>query len=308
MREIEVLEPGLLTSVQDPQGRRGFARYGVSSSGAMDVPAANAANALLGNLSTDALLEITWDGPTLRFSAAATIALTGAQFDVALDGARVTSNAVIEVPQGARLAFGQLHAGARAYLAIGGGIDVPVVLGSRATDLRGGFGGFMGRALRAGDRLPIGAGRAARTRRAVAIPPLDLESPVRILPGPHVDRFDPDVLDALCALPWTVSPHADRMGCRLEGPPLAHGGVSEVPSLGLPNGAIQVPGDGRPIVLLADHQPTGGYPVPAVVIGADLRILAQRMPGDEVRFELTSEPAAVEALRAQAKTLETRHR
>lgn len=295
--EIEVIDPGLLTSVQDVAGRRGSQRYGVSASGALDVPAARAANALVGNAPDAAVLEVTWDGPVLRFGASATVAVTGATFDLEVDGASMASGGPTGLPAGATLSFKALRSGARGYLAVRGGIDVDVVLGSRSTDLRGGFGGFQGRALRSGDRVPIGSAPQpgeADEPLAVSVPTAD--APVRILPGPHLRHFDPDVLDALCALPWVISPKADRMGYRLDGHPLAHGGVSEVPSLGLPNGAIQIPGDGRPIVLLADHQPTGGYPVPAVVIAADLRILAQRLPGDEVRFELTTEPAAVAAL------------
>lgn len=295
--DIEVIEPGLLTSVQDVLGRRGSQRYGVSVAGALDRQSARVANALVGNPEDAALLEITWDGPVLRFAASATFAITGADFAVELDGEPVTDGVAVPAPAGGTLAFDVLQAGARVYLAVRGGIDVPVVLGSRATDLRAGFGGHHGRALRAGDRLRIAADPSAPPASgsvAVAVPPSD--RPVRILPGPHLEHFDPDVLDALCAVPWSVSPKADRMAYRLDGAPLAHAGLAEVPSLGLPNGAIQMPGDGRPIVLLADHQPTGGYPVPAVVIGADLRILAQRLPGDEVRFELCSERDAVEAL------------
>ena len=299
--EIVVVEPGLLTSVQDATRRWGSQRYGVSVGGSLDALAARAANALVGNAPDAALLEITWDGPVLRFSSAVTVAITGAVFDTAVDGRPAPHATAVAVRAGATLSFGILRTGARAYLAFRGGIDVGEVLGSRSTDLRAGFGGFEGRALRAGDRLPIGAAvapaappPASERPLAVSVPPAD--APVRILPGPHLDRFDPDVLDALCAEPWTVSAQADRMGYRLDGPPLAHAGVSEVPSLGLPSGAIQVPGDGRPIVLLADHQPTGGYPVPAVVIGADLRVLAQRLPGDEVRFEVVSEQRALEAV------------
>lgn len=293
-----MLEPGLLTSVQSPTGRRGAERFGVSRSGALDGDAARAANLLVGNAAGDALLEITWDGPMLRFVGTATVAVSGAVFELDVDGRPVGHGAPLAVPASATLSFGVLRSGARGYLAVRGGIDVPEVLGSRSTDLRAGFGGFRGRALRAGDRLPVGTAGIQAPHRggplAVSVPPGDV--PVRILPGPHLDRFDPDVLDALCAEPWTISADSDRMGCRLDGPPLAHAAVSEVPSLGLPNGAIQVPGDGRPIVLLADHQPTGGYPVPAVVIGADLRVLAQRLPGDEVRFRITSYEEAIAAL------------
>ena len=295
--EIEVVEPGLLTSVQDPRGRWGSQRFGVATGGALDPYAARVANHVVGNAPDAALLEITWDGPVLRFSDAATIAVAGADFETDVAGRPVARLRASDVRPGESVSFGTLVSGARAYLAVDGGIDVPLVLGSRSTDLRGGFGGFEGRALRAGDRLRIGTSRRESSVGVTATAATaSFDGPIRILPGPHLDSFDPDVLDALCAEPWRCSPQADRMGCRLDGAPLARGGAGEIPSLGLPSGAIQLPADGRPIVLLADHQPTGGYAVPAVVIGADLRLLAQRLPGDEVRFVLTSQDAAIQAL------------
>jgi allophanate hydrolase subunit 2 len=177
-----------------------------------------------------------------------------------------------------------------------------------ATDLLAGFGGLAGRALRAGDRLaapsvPDVVTRCGRHLTEAGCPP-DPEAPVRILPGPHLGRFKAGTLDALCASTWRIADEADRMGYRLAGPRLCHVRGADITSLGLPIGAVQVPGDGQPVVLLADHQPTGGYTVLACVIRADLRLLAQRAPGDSVRFALTTPAEARAAVRAQRASLE----
>jgi biotin-dependent carboxylase-like uncharacterized protein len=183
-----------------------------------------------------------------------------------------------------------------------------MVLGSAATDLLAGFGGLEGRALRAGDRLAVPAVPDVVTRSGRHLPeagrPPDPEAHVRVLPGPHLDHFLCGTLEALCAATWRITDEADRMGYRLAGPRLRHVRGADVLSLGLPVGAVQVPGDGQPIVLLVDHQPTGGYAVLACVIRADLRLLTQRAPGESVRFALTTPIEARAALRAQRATLE----
>lgn len=277
--EIEVLDGGLLTSIQDATGRPGWRRYGVQAAGALDVEAAADANRLAGNSHSAAVLEITLLGPTLRLQVPATVGLAGADLGATLDGRPLSpgSSGI-----GREIAFGERRNGARAYLAVAGGIAIQPVLGSASTDLRSGFGGLHGRALRQGDRLPIGIGDPGPPTARRATPAR--VGPIRLLPGPHGDRFEEAALDRLCETAWSVSADADRMGYRLEGRPIARRERSELPSVGLPLGAVQVPPDGLPIVMLADRPVTGGYPVLACVARADIGRLAQLLPGDAVRF------------------------
>ena len=293
-REIEVLEPGLLTTIQDPLGRRGWRRYGVPVAGALDPLAARVANRLAGNGDAAALLEVTLAGPRLRVGATAVVALAGADLSATIDGLRLPPGQSRPARAGAVVAFGERRSGARAYLAFDGGLDVEPILGSPATDLRSGFGGLNGRPLRPGDRLRLApAGRPVARRTPSAAPTTFV---ARVLPGPHVHRFAPGALGRLCQEEWTVSPDADRMGYRLDGQPLQHAAQPEVASVGLPLGAIQVPPDGRPIVALADRPVTGGYPVIAVVALADIGLVAQRLPGEPLRFRATTPGEALDAL------------
>ncbi|MEO5986080.1 MAG: biotin-dependent carboxyltransferase family protein [Candidatus Limnocylindria bacterium] len=273
---IVVLEPGALTSVQTAGGRPGWRHLGVPVGGAVDPWSARLANRLVGNPDDAALIEVTHFGPTLRFEAAADVAIVGGAFTATLNGLPVPRATGRHVRPGATLRIGT-GSGARCYVALSGGIQVAPVLGSAATDLRSGFGGHDGRALRAGDRLAIG-GIAGVLRRGRDESP---SATIRIVPGPHGEATQ------LVGAAWTVSGMADRTGARLEGEPIRLE-PSEVQSMALPAGAIQVPPDGLPIVMLADRPVTGGYPVPACVIGADLGAAAQLRPGDEVQFELIS--------------------
>jgi biotin-dependent carboxylase-like uncharacterized protein len=297
---IEVIAPGLLTTVQDVVGRAAFGHLGVPCCGSMDIPATVLANRLVGNPRDAAVLEVTGLGPTLRVvGAPRVIAITGADLSAALDDVALVPGRGVLARAGSVLVFGERRAGFRAYLAISGGIDVPPVLGSRATDLLSGFGGLEGRALRSGDILRLGApGRmVAGLYVSPTWTPSDPLARVRFLPGPHADGFG---LDALADMQWRVTERADRMGYRLEPTVSATrlpGG--DVPSLGLPTGAVQVPRDGQPIVLMADHQPTGGYSVLATIIHADLPLLAQRGPGESVRFTPTTLELARSTLRQQ---------
>jgi KipI family sensor histidine kinase inhibitor len=277
--EIEVLDGGLLTSIQDAIGRPGWRRYGVQAAGALDPDAAVSANRLAGNPDAAALLEITLLGPTLHLPVPATVGLAGADLGATLDGRPLSPG---ESGIGREIAFGDRRNGARAYLAVAGGIAVPAVLGSASTDLRSGFGGLEGRALRQGDRLPIGIGDPGRPIERRPAPAR--VGPIRLLPGPHGDRFEETAFDRMFEAAWTVSARADRMGYRLEGRPIERREGSELPSVGLPLGAVQVPPDGLPIVMLADRPVTGGYPVLACVARADIDRLAQLLPGDPLRF------------------------
>lgn len=267
---IEVIEPGPLTSVQDPFGRPGWRRYGVPVGGAADAWSARLANRLAGNDDAAAVLEVTLGGCVLQAMSGVVVAVTGGLV-AGLDGVRLPGATArpMRTGQVLRLDPGE---GSRGYVAFGGGVVVPSVLGSTSTDLRAGFGGHDGRSLRAGDRLVIGPS-PARSARWTGRP---VSGPIRVVPGPS------DGLERLVHAAWTVGAHADRAGVRLDGAVAEIGG--EVATMGLPLGAIQVPPDGRPIVMLVDRPVTGGYRVPACVIGADIGRVAQLLPGDEVRL------------------------
>ncbi len=279
---IEVVDGGPLTTVQDPIGRRAWRHLGVPVGGAADGWSARLANRLVGNPDGAALLEMTF-AATLRCTTHATISLTGG-LDGTVDGLAVPRDTARLLRAGAVLRV-EPGPGARGYLAVGGGIDVPLVLGSRSTELRTGFGGYAGRPLRAGDRLSIGRPGGV-PMRWIGRDQAD-GGPIRLTVGPQAEGL----LDALAAGTFTVSAQADRTGVRLE-EHLPAGG--ETSSMGLPLGAVQVPPDGRPIVMLADRPVTGGYLVPAVVARADVGRVAQLRPGDVVRFA----PVSLEEARA----------
>jgi biotin-dependent carboxylase-like uncharacterized protein len=304
--EVEVLEPGLLTSVQDPFGRPGWRRYGVPVTGAADAFSARLANRLVGNPDAATLLEVTLLGPTLRLTAPAAVGLAGADLGAEVDRVPLAPGRAMRVRAGATIRFGSARRGLRAYLAFAGGIAEPIVLGSRATDLRSGFGGHEGRRLAAGDRLMLGDARQRpllRRARSLTDAP---EGPIRVTKGPHVDRFAAGALDAILATKWTVRVDSDRAGVRLDGAPLVHADPSsaEIAPVGLPLGAIQVPADGRPILALVDRPVTGGYPVIACIARADVARVAQLGAGAEVRFAVVDVATAVAALRAREAELD----
>ena len=297
-----VLEPGLLTTVQD-LGRPGLMRFGVTPGGALDRTALVLGNLLVGNEPGAAGLEITLIGPRLRFSKPAVVVLTGADLGATLNDVTLPLWAPAAVRSDDELAFLPTPTGAaRAYVCIAGGVSVDLVMGSRSTDLFGRFGGWSGRALEAGDELPLVAPRAPidhLLRRRLAHPPpkYDQNIPVRVVLGPQADLFTSDGLATFLDGAYAVSPQSDRMGLRLTGPGIAHRDGADLISEGIAHGAIQVPGDGQPIVLLSGRQTIGGYPKIATVIGADLDALGQRRPGHSVRF------AAVDLQAARALTL-----
>lgn len=299
---IEVVQPGLFTTVQD-KGRWGYQAYGVPVAGAMDRYAHRAANLLVGNAPDEATLEMTLMGGTYRFTASVWVAVCGADMKGTLDGAPIQNWSSLFVPAGAELSFQYAVQGCRTYLAIPGGVDVPLVLGSRSTYTRGGIGGVEGRALKSGDVLtapPADArGISARTLPAELVPVYGEETVLRVLLGPQDDFFTPAGLDALFGGRYVISDEADRMGYRLEGDKIEHGKKPDIVSDALCQGAIQVPGHGMPIVMMADRQTTGGYAKIGAVIGPDLSRLAQAKPGDAVRFVLCTDGEAVAALRAE---------
>lgn len=273
--------PGPLTTVQD-LGRRGVAHLGVPRAGALDEPALRAANRLVGNEPGAAGLETTLGGVALRAVAAVLVAVTGAPSPVRVDGRPAAWGAPVLVPAGALLEVGAATAGVRGYLAVAGGIDVPPVLGSRSTDLLAGLGPAP---LAAGDRLPVGTPPPYRARpELVPLPAPPAELVLRLRLGPRADWFTPEAVARLGRDRYLVSPTGNRVGLRTEGPPVARARDGELPSEGMVLGAVQIPPDGRPVVFLADHPTTGGYPVIGVVPAADLAAAAQARPGTPVRF------------------------
>jgi biotin-dependent carboxylase-like uncharacterized protein len=302
---VSVIKPGMLTTVQD-LGRWGFQAQGVPVAGPMDPVSHRLANALVGNDRDAALLEITLLGPELEFEDERLVAVAGADFDLALDGRPASSHAPFVVSAGSRLRFGARRRGARAYLAVSGGIAVPPVLGSRATHVVSRMGGVDGRALVAGDRLPLGntprASRAALPMTATESSS-DPQTTLRVLPGPQLEYFASDALDALQSAPYAIAQNSDRMGFRLEGPRLTHSRGADIISDATPLGVLQVPASGQPILLMADRQTTGGYPKIATVIAADLARAGQLAPADTIRFVVCTPGDALAALIAQERAL-----
>jgi antagonist of KipI len=284
---LRVLAPGLFTTVQDA-GRPGWRHLGVAQCGALDPGAAALANRLVGNATGEAVLELTLHGPTLEFDRPVRLAICGAVARATHQSASGPSFTVhggrpVELPPGV-LRIGTLHAGARAWLAFAGGVDAPVVLGSRSTDLRGGFGGIGGRALRAGDEVVLGATPAIACERP-RMPAwwIDPDADERGMPIRYVPALQSGGL-RLDRRPWRTSSHSNRQGVRLEGAPF-EGSREEQISAPVAPGTVQLPPNGEPIVLLADAQTVGGYPRLGHVIAADLPRLAQLRPGESVRFE-----------------------
>jgi KipI family sensor histidine kinase inhibitor len=299
-RHITVVRPGLFTTIQD-RGRWGHQANGVPVGGALDRVSHGAANALVGNDVGAATLEITLLGPELRFESDAVVAVTGADLGARVDGSEVMLNSAITCRPGAVLRFGERRSGSRAYMAVDGGIDVEPVLGSRATSALCGLGGVDGRAIVAGDRLPLGAPvRPERVRRVQDLTPVPHGGArLRVLPGPHQDFFPDDAFDHLQHRRFIVTPRSDRMGYRLEGARIPRIAAREMISDAAFIGGIQVPLSGEPILLMADRQTTGGYPQIATVITADLPLAGQLAPGDWIEFEICSRRDALDALVAQ---------
>jgi antagonist of KipI len=265
------------------------------------------ANALVGNSRDAATLEITLIGPVLEFESDCLIAIAGAEFAVSVDGAPLPYAHAVRVLSRTRLQFGNRLRGARAYLAVDGGFDAPVVLTSRSTHVPTGIGGWNGRALQKGDRLPLGVSErrpvALARRSAHAHDTLMDPAVVRVLSGPDDEHFADDALETLQSAPYAISADSDRMGFRLRGPQLRHRDGADIISDATPIGSLQVPGSGQPILLMADRQTTGGYPRIATVISADLGIAGQRAPGDSVSFRVCSAADALAALIARENAL-----
>jgi antagonist of KipI len=293
---LVVVKPGLLTTVQD-LGRRGYQGLGVPVAGPMDVYSHRLANRALGNAPMAAALEVTLVGPELVAEGDVICAVAGGDIAVSVDDARVEANRPFDVRSGGRIRFGTRRRGARMTLAVRGGFDVPATLGSRATHLVSRMGPFGGRPLRAGDRLPVGTATSTTSMQV----PQPLEIPaggaaVRIVPAVHRDRFTDAAWWTLISSRFVITPQSNRMGYRLEGPPLEHTRGADILSEATPIGALQVPASGQAILLMADRQTTGGYTTIANVITADLPIAGQLAPGDWISFLPCTHAEALKAL------------
>ncbi|ANU09139.1 allophanate hydrolase subunit 2 [Planococcus antarcticus DSM 14505] len=310
---LKMLKGGLQTTVQD-LGRTGFQKYGVIASGAMDPFAHRLANLLVGNSEQAATLEITLVGPVIEFHEDALIALCGGDLSPKVDGDVVRTWRMLKVTKGSTLTFGKPRVGARCYLAIAGGIDVPKVMGSRSTYLRAGIGGFQGRSLEKGDELAVG--QVTKQQQALQqkienefdwlLPPARyFEEPViRMMPGRQFDLFDRDSKKRIFSKAFTVSSNSDRMGYRLEGSKLSLETPAELISEAVAFGSVQVPADGNPIVLLADRQTTGGYPKIGQIISVDLPLISQLKQGQRLRFKEISLADAQQRLIEQEQSIQ----
>jgi len=303
MSGLTVAKPGMLTTVQD-LGRSGYQGLGVPVAGPMDWYSHRRANQLLGNDRMAAALEITLIGPELVADGEVGAIVTGAEFEVFMDATPIPHEQPFTMRSGSRLRFGKRRTGSRSTLAVKGGLAVPPIFGSRATHLASAMGGVDGRALRVGDRLPVGEEIARRAvGRGVRLPLPEGGATLRVVPGAHRDRFADGAWRALTSGRFVVTPQSNRMGYRLDGPRLERRRGADLLSEAMPLGALQVPASGTPILLMADRQTTGGYPTIANVIAADLPVAGQLAPGDWIEFAGCSIDEAIAALRAREAAL-----
>ena len=305
---LEITAPGIHTTVQD-LGRFGYQRYGVPVSGAMDGFSLRAANLLVGNSDNAACLEITVTGLQIRFLSDTQVATTGADLDARLNGERMPRWQTVGVARGDELTFYEIQDGVRAYLAVTGGIDVPEIMGSRSTYVWANFGGFHGRALRAGDvlsALEFDSETEVIERylpQGFATPAYGEGHEIRVVLGPQHTAFSPETIWSFTSLMFVVGAESDRMGYRLDGPVLESLSGSDIVSDGNPPGGIQVPGDGAPRVLMADKGTTGGYAKIATVISADIGRMAQALPGHSINFKSVTVEDAQQILRERDAVL-----
>ncbi|MCK8827355.1 biotin-dependent carboxyltransferase family protein [Natroniella acetigena] len=308
MGKLKTLEAGPMTTIQD-LGRFGYMKYGMPIAGAVDRYAFRIANILVGNPEDEAAIEATFLGPTIQFKAEAVIAITGGEMKPELDGKEIPMWQAVKVSKDSRLSLNRVEKGLRSYIAIRGGIDLPEVMGSKSTYLRGKLGGFKGRKLQQGDELSfpeVKEGENFCLNRKI---PEDLledyldDREVRVIVGPQDDYFTEESLKTFFASEYQLTNQSDRMGCRLAGPTLEHTTGADIISDGIVLGAIQVPGDGQPIIMLADRQTTGGYAKLANVISVDLPKVAQAKPGDKLNFKQIGVVEAQQELKKQEERI-----
>jgi antagonist of KipI len=300
---LRVIRAGMLTTIQD-LGRWGHQHTGVPVAGPMDSYSHRLANQLLGNPVDAAALEITLIGPELEASEPTTCVVQGARFDARVDGNTVDVERPFIIGGGQRLRFGARQKGARGALAVLGGFDVPAEFGSRSTSIVSGIGPFSGRPLQAGDVLPVRpSNRAANTLNGCPLKMPEGGARLRVIRGPHETMFAAAALEQLFSGRFIITPQSNRMGYRLDGPPLLHSASADMLSDATPLGSLQVPASGQPILLMADRQTTGGYPKIATVITADVPTAGQLAPGDWIEFTECTRAEAVVALREQESAL-----
>ena len=288
---MHVINPGPRTTIQD-KGRLGYQNSGFAPSGFMDRVASRMANVLVGNHDSDAVLEFCLIGPELYFDETVSIAVCGGDFGINAGGRVYPANKAVHVPAGVRIKITTGKVGIYGSLAVGGGLDIPMVMGSRSTNLRCGIGGYKGRALMAGDVIALRNPESGRKDLSWRwVPPRRLVSPddpettkVRVIPGPQEDMFTEEGLRTFYESTYVITSHSDRMGYRLTGPKVEAVGGYDILSDGIVNGSVQISGAGEPIVMMADRQTTGGYAKIASLINVDIPLFAQLRPGQEVMF------------------------
>ena len=302
--ELKVIKPGMLTSVQD-LGRWGYQASGVPVAGAMDIPALRMGNAILGNADGDAALEVTLMGPELKVCGRGLVLFAGADLGFAVNGVEIGSWTASIVSDGDVISFKAVRSGCRGYICASGGVDVPLVMGSRSTYSRAGIGGYNGRPLKAGDVVKICEPAPLMQRTHGLSLPHELRpdyNPARalgIVMGLQQEAFTEEGLKTLFSSEYTVSSESDRMGCRFEGAKVEHRAQgADIVSDGIPLGTVQIPGHGLPIAMLADRQTTGGYTKAGVLTPLAIQALVQRMPGAKVRFARATVKEATEELQA----------
>ncbi len=287
MNKITIKKPGLLSTIQDA-GRWGFQKYGMPVSGAMDLYSLRRANELVGNGSKEACIEATMDGPTIEFFNDGFIAICGADMQATLDGNDIEMYKTVRVNKGSNLSFKGLKTGLRTYIAFSGGINVPVVMGSKSTYLRGKIGGFQGRKLQKGDEIEIGTFNKNLDFKKVPknkIPFYKEYFTARIIPGPEAGHFTVKGLADFLNSEYTLTEQCDRMGYRLTGTKIRHRLSADIISSGIAFGTIQVPSHGDPIIMMADRQTIGGYTRIGNIVSEDLPYIAQLKPGDKISFK-----------------------
>jgi antagonist of KipI len=305
---FKVIKPGLQTTVQD-LGRYGYSEFGVSPSGAMDPYSLQMGNLLVGNVLGEAALEVPLIGPVLMALHDVSMAICGGNLSPKINGQEIPLWKSNVIKKGQILSFGELKEGVRTYISIAGGIDVPLVLNSKSTYLTGKFGGFEGRAIKEGDTL-FGNPFTRRNRflHTQLIPKYTSPLRVRVIVGPHTDKFTPAGLETCLNDEYSISSQSNRMGYQLTGPKIEHRSTADIISDAIPLGGIQVPASGQPIILMAEHQTTGGYSRIGTVISADIPLLAQAQPGTSVRFMEISLQTAQDLLIARRRRLKSLYR
>ncbi|MEA3321435.1 MAG: biotin-dependent carboxyltransferase family protein [Bacillota bacterium] len=287
---FQVMKPGLLTTLQD-LGRTGYQEFGMVVAGAMDTFALQIGNLLVGNEKGEAALEVTIMGPELKALEDVVVAICGGNLSPKVNGKQAPMWKSFKVKKGELIEFGRPVEGARAYICVKGGFDVPVVMGSKSTYLKAQIGGLQGRALEKDDVLYGESSHQATIGRSIhpdEIPSYEKEMEIRVCLGPHLDVFHESSVETFLSSTYEVTPQSDRMGYRLKGPKIEHKNSADIISEAIPLGGIQVPADGSPILLMADRQTTGGYTRIATVISYDIPLLAQAQPGTSIRFREVS--------------------